>query len=60
MFFVISKLFWMFASPINILLIAALVGVILCFGRHARLGRGLALTAILILGAAATLPLGRF
>jgi uncharacterized SAM-binding protein YcdF (DUF218 family) len=57
-FFVVSKLFWMFASPINLLLLAALVGVLLCFGRHAGFGRGLALTAMLILIAAATLPLG--
>jgi uncharacterized SAM-binding protein YcdF (DUF218 family) len=57
-FFVVSKIFWMFASPINLLLFTALVGVLLCFGRRARFGRGLALTAILILAAAATLPLG--
>ena len=30
----------------------------LCFGRHARFGRALALAAILVLIAAATLPLG--
>ncbi len=58
MFFFASKIFWMFASPINLLLFAALVGVLLCFGRRARFGRGLALTAILILVAAAILPLG--
>jgi uncharacterized SAM-binding protein YcdF (DUF218 family) len=57
-FFFASKIFWMIASPINLLLLAALVGVLLCFGRHARFGRGLALTAILILVAAATLPVG--
>ena len=57
MFFVASKIFWMLASPINVLLFGALVGVMLCFGRHARFGRGLALAAILILLAAATLPL---
>jgi uncharacterized SAM-binding protein YcdF (DUF218 family) len=57
-FFFASKIFWMIASPINLLLLAALVGVLLCFGRHARFGRGLALTAILILAAAATLPVG--
>src|ERR1700733_4512781 len=48
----------MIASPINVLLFAVLIGVLLCFGRRARFGRGLALTAILILLAAATLPLG--
>jgi uncharacterized SAM-binding protein YcdF (DUF218 family) len=57
-FFFASKILWMLASPINLLLFAALVGVLLCFGRHIRLGRGLALTAMLILIAAATLPLG--
>jgi uncharacterized SAM-binding protein YcdF (DUF218 family) len=57
-FFFASKIFWMFASPINLLLFAALAGVLLRFGRHARFGRGLALAAILILAAAATLPLG--
>ena len=58
MFFFASKIFWMIASPINLLLFAALIGALLCFGRRACLGRGLALTAILILLAAATLPLG--
>jgi uncharacterized SAM-binding protein YcdF (DUF218 family) len=57
-FFFVSKIFWMVASPINLLLFAALIGVLLCYGRPARFGRGLALTAILILLAAATLPLG--
>ena len=57
MFFVASKMFWMLASPINLLLIGALVGVLLCFGPRARFGRWLALAAILILFAAATLPL---
>jgi uncharacterized SAM-binding protein YcdF (DUF218 family) len=57
-FFVVSKIFWMIASPINLLLFGALAGVLLCFGRHAGLGRGLALTASRILIAAATLPVG--
>jgi uncharacterized SAM-binding protein YcdF (DUF218 family) len=57
-FFFVSKIFWMIASPINLLLLAALIGVLLCFGRRARFGRGLALAAILLLLAAATLPLG--
>jgi uncharacterized SAM-binding protein YcdF (DUF218 family) len=56
-FFVASKIFWMLASPINLLLIVALAGILLCFGRRARFGRWLALAAILILFAAATLPL---
>jgi uncharacterized SAM-binding protein YcdF (DUF218 family) len=57
-FFVVSKIFWMIASPINLLLFAALVGALLCYTSHKRFGRALALTAILILFAAATLPLG--
>ena len=57
MFFIASKIFWMLASPINLLLLVALAGVALCYGRHARVGRGLALAAILILLALATLPL---
>jgi uncharacterized SAM-binding protein YcdF (DUF218 family) len=57
LFFVASKMFWVFASPINVLLFGALAGVILCYTRHARFGRGLALAAVLILLAAATLPL---
>jgi uncharacterized SAM-binding protein YcdF (DUF218 family) len=56
-FFIASKLFWMLASPIDLLLFGALAGVLLCYGRHARFGRRLALAAILILLAAATLPL---
>ncbi len=58
-FFFVSKIFWMVASPINLLLFAALTGVLLCFSRRARFGRGLALAAILVLVAAATLPVGK-
>ena len=50
-------MFWMLASPINLLLFGTLAGVILCYTRHAQFGRGLALAAILILLAIATLPL---
>jgi uncharacterized SAM-binding protein YcdF (DUF218 family) len=57
-FFFVSKIFWMLASPINLLLVGALVGVLLCYGRHARFGRALAFTAILMLGVAATMPVG--
>jgi uncharacterized SAM-binding protein YcdF (DUF218 family) len=57
-FFIASKIFWILASPINLLLFGVLVGVLLCYGRRARLGRALALVAILILLAAATLPFG--
>ena len=47
MFFFVSKIFWMVASPINLLLFTALIGVLLCYGRRGGLGRGLALIAIL-------------
>jgi uncharacterized SAM-binding protein YcdF (DUF218 family) len=57
-FYDVSKIFWMIASPINLLLFAALIGVLLCNTSRKRFGRGLALAAILILFAAATLPLG--
>lgn len=59
MFFVVSKIAWIIASPINVLLFGALIGVLLCYGRRARFGRVLALAAILVLLAAAILPLGR-
>jgi uncharacterized SAM-binding protein YcdF (DUF218 family) len=57
-FFIASKIFWTVASPINLLLIVALAGLLLSFGtQRARFGRWLAAAAILILFAAATLPL---
>jgi uncharacterized SAM-binding protein YcdF (DUF218 family) len=57
LFFIASKLFWMVASPINLLLAGALAGVALCYSRHYRFGRGLALASVLLLLAAAMLPL---
>jgi uncharacterized SAM-binding protein YcdF (DUF218 family) len=57
-FFVVSKILWTIASPINLLLFGALAGVLLSHGRRARFGRVVALGAILILLAAAILPLG--
>ena len=59
MFFVASKIFWMAASPVSLLLIGALLGALLCFGRHARFGRWLALAAILILFSLAMSPIGQ-
>jgi uncharacterized SAM-binding protein YcdF (DUF218 family) len=59
LFFVISKIFWMFASPINLLLFGALAGVLLCFTRHQHFGRALALANVLLLTAAAVLPVGK-
>lgn len=58
MFFVASKLFWMFASPIDLLLIAALVGALYSGGRYARIGRTVAIVALLILNAVAMTPVG--
>ena len=58
MFFIASKIFWMLASPTNLLLFGALAGVLLCNGRRARFGRVLAFAAILVLLAAATLSVG--
>lgn len=58
MFFVASKLFWMFASPIDLLILAALLGVLFSFGRHARAGRLVAIGAILILISVASTPIG--
>ena len=58
MFFVASKIFWMFASPIDLLLFAGLAGALLCRGRFARPAQAVATAAILLLIAAATPPLG--
>ena len=54
MFFVASKIFWMFASPIWLLLIAALLGVLSSGGRRARIGRAVGAGAVILLGAAAS------
>jgi uncharacterized SAM-binding protein YcdF (DUF218 family) len=58
MFFVASKLYWMFLSPISLLLIAAILGVLFSEGRHARTGRASAIGAIILLAAAAMTPVG--
>lgn len=58
MFFVASKLFWIFFSPVSVLLIAALIGAWQSKGRFPRTGQTIALAAILILIVAAMTPLG--
>jgi uncharacterized SAM-binding protein YcdF (DUF218 family) len=58
LFFVASKIFWIFLSPVAILLIAALLGVLWSKGRFARTGRTIALAAIVVLIVAAITPLG--
>jgi uncharacterized SAM-binding protein YcdF (DUF218 family) len=46
MFFISSKLFWLFAAPANLMLIVAALGALLMFTRHKRLGRVLAVSGI--------------
>jgi uncharacterized SAM-binding protein YcdF (DUF218 family) len=58
MFFVVSKIFWMVASPIVLLLAVALLGALFSAGRHARVGRAAAIGAILLMTAAAVTPIG--
>jgi uncharacterized SAM-binding protein YcdF (DUF218 family) len=58
LFFVASKILWIFLSPIVVLLIAALLGVLWSKGRFARTGRTIALAAIIVLIVAAMTPLG--
>jgi len=58
LFFIVSKIFWMFLSPVAVLLIAALIGAWQSKGRFPRTGRTIALATILILIVAAMTPLG--
>jgi uncharacterized SAM-binding protein YcdF (DUF218 family) len=58
LFFVASKVFWIFLSPIAVLLIAALIGAWQSKGRFPRRGRTIACATILILIVAAMTPLG--
>ena len=58
MFFVASKVLWLFLAPVNLLLGAALIGVALSGGRRARAGRRIAGLAIALLLAIGLLPLG--
>jgi len=58
MFFVASKVLWFFAAPVNLLLVAALIGAALSGGRFTRAGRRIAVLAIALLLAIGVLPLG--
>ncbi len=58
MFFIASKVLWFFAAPVNLLLLAALIGAALAGGRFSRAGRRIALLAIVLLLAIGILPLG--
>jgi uncharacterized SAM-binding protein YcdF (DUF218 family) len=57
-FFAVSKIFWMVASPIVLLQAAALLGALFSAGRYARTGRAAAIGAILLMTAAAVTPIG--
>ena len=59
MFFILSKLYESFLSPIPLLLLLALAGAILTFGRAARFGRRLAIASLLALIVIALTPVGR-
>jgi len=58
LFFVASKIYWMFASPVTLLLIVALAAVLISAVRPSPAVRAVALGAILLPGAAATTPIG--
>ena len=58
LFFVASKIFWIFFSPVAVLLIAAFVGVLWSKGRFVGMGRAIAVVSMLALIVAAMTPLG--
>jgi uncharacterized SAM-binding protein YcdF (DUF218 family) len=58
MFFALSKVAGFFASPSNLLIALALVGVVLMGTRRARCGRRVTVTAVLLLAIAGLSPLG--
>jgi uncharacterized SAM-binding protein YcdF (DUF218 family) len=58
MFFVLAKILGFFALPSNILISAGVIGIVLMATRYARGGRGLAVTALILLAIAGLSPLG--
>ena len=58
MFFVASKIFWLLASPVILLLIVALTALVISFLRSSLVWRVVALGAILLLAALAATPIG--
>lgn len=58
MFFAVSKIFWLFADPINFILILGAVGLLLSLGLAPRLGRALAAASIILIVIAGFSPLG--
>lgn len=60
MFFIASKIYWMIASPVILLLIVAFVATLYSAIRPAPAGRAVALGAILLLAGLAMTPIGLF
>jgi uncharacterized SAM-binding protein YcdF (DUF218 family) len=58
MFFPVSKLFWLFAEPINFLIVLGFVGAAMWCSRFARCGRRLTVIAVVLLAIAGFSPLG--
>ena len=56
-FYIASKVFWGLASPVTLLLILALLGILLSF-RRPGIGRAVTAASLLVLAAAAETPLG--
>lgn len=58
MFFTTSKLLWFGADPFNFILLMGLIGVVLSFGRFARIGRSICVASVILLLIACFSPLG--
>ncbi|HJN24940.1 MAG TPA: YdcF family protein, partial [Rhodospirillales bacterium] len=59
MFFYLSKFFWFFVSPGNVLLISLCLGAVLIYRRRDKVGRWLISFAALLSLGAAVLPIGK-
>jgi uncharacterized SAM-binding protein YcdF (DUF218 family) len=58
MFFIVSKIFWLIAEPITLLIGAGVFGVLLGFSRFQRAGRAIAAASIIALAIALLTPMG--
>ncbi|WOJ89945.1 YdcF family protein [Methylocapsa polymorpha] len=58
MFFVVSKIFWLVAEPLSLLVVLGVLGVLLGFTRFARAGRALTAGAMVLLAIGLLTPLG--
>ena len=58
MFFVASKVYWILASPILLLLVIALAGAVVSLSRHSRAAKAATILSLLVVIAAAATPLG--